>query len=111
MDEKQLLQGRFRDLSDRAFRQGYMTHTAFLSASEQAVFYDYVRTREGHPDSPRLGGAEYLLYGGREDADRRAAVFLPAWMDRKGSWRQRPRTRRWLPACGSPRSTPGSPTS
>ena len=84
MDEKQLLQGRFRDLSDRAFRQGYMTHTAFLSASEQAVFYDYVRTREGHPDSPRLGGAEYLLYGGREDADRRAAVFLPAWMDREG---------------------------
>ena len=84
MDEKQLLQGRFRDLSDRAFRQGYMTHTAFLSASEQAVFYDYVRVREGHPDSPRLGGAAYLLYGGREDADRRAAVFLPAWMDREG---------------------------
>ena len=84
MDEKQLLQGRFRDLSDRAFLQGYMTHTAFLSASEQAVFYDYVRVREGHPDSPRLGGAAYLLYGGREDADRRAAVFLPAWMDREG---------------------------
>ena len=70
MDEKQLLQGRFRDLSDRAFRQGYMTHTAFLSASEQAVFYDYVRTREGHPDSPRLGGAEYLLYGGRPETVR-----------------------------------------
>ena len=100
MDEKQLLQGRFRDLSDRAFRQGYMTHSACLSASEQAVFYDYVRTREGHPDSPRLGGAEYLLYGGREDADRRAAVFLPVWMDREGGL-----------CCGRPLMTPGSPMS
>ena len=43
MDERELLQGRIRELSRTAYERDIPRHTDFLSLSEQALFYDIKR--------------------------------------------------------------------
>lgn len=60
---------RIDDLRDRADRRGVLTKTAFLTPAEQAILRQYVK-------SDRL-----LTDGGQPDCERKAAFFLPDWME------------------------------
>ncbi len=81
MTERDMLAGRLRDLSGRAYRNDYLTHTGFLGVSEQADFHE-ILSAQGVPSSVhRLNGAPYVLWGGWEEAERRAVVFLPSYLD------------------------------
>lgn len=82
MDEKDYLQGRLTDLALRASRNEYMTHSAFLDPAGQSVFDRLLRSRgTGGGSRGALEGVPCLLYGGFADAERRAAVFLPSYLD------------------------------
>lgn len=82
MELKEILSGRIRDLSHRAWQSDVPAHTSFLSSSEQALFYEILR-KEYHitSDSGLINGVPFLLYGGKTDSDRSAAFFLPSWQD------------------------------
>lgn len=75
-EDETLLAGRIRDLARRAEQNGYVTHTGFLSLSEQSCAMSVL----AEPGIPQ-GGGRYVLYGGMPDADRKVLFFLPAYMD------------------------------
>lgn len=64
--ELQTLQNRFRDLAEKSFQQGMFTFSGFLGLGEQDAFWRI----EGEL---RYAGA--VLYGGREQADRKLVRF------------------------------------
>ena len=72
MDERELLQGRIRELSRTAYERDIPRHTDFLSLSEQALFYDIKRED--------IFG-RYVFFGGYDDAERRILFFLPEYID------------------------------
>ena len=81
MDERAVLQGRIRDLANRARDREYMTRTGFLSPEEQAQALQLLR-------SPEFAGTRYVLKGGYPEADRRVIVFLPSRMEEEDPERQ-----------------------
>lgn len=81
MDDKKLLLGRVRELSEKAYFNNYVTNTNFLSASELAMFYEATGAMEQSGNSAAFNGATYYVYGGREDADRNVVCFLPTYLD------------------------------
>ncbi len=84
MDDKDFLPGRLTDLARRTQYSDYMTHSAFLDPAGQLTF-DRLLRREGTGSSEggALEGVPCFLYGGFSDAERRAAVFLPSYLDRE----------------------------
>ena len=81
MADSDYMEGRIRDLARSAYMNDYITHTDFLSASEQAAFHTALRKLGVPLMADRLEGAQYLLYGGCDEAERQTAVFLPSWLD------------------------------
>lgn len=71
MENDELLR-RAEDLARRSEKNGEITHSLFLTPAEQARIKKWARF-----------GAEgrVLFHGGREQTERRAAFFLPYWMD------------------------------
>lgn len=80
MDQNSLLEGRIRDLSEKAYNSNYLTHTCFLAASELAQFHAILRKQGISSKVHAVNGAPYLIFGGRADADRNVVVFLPDYM-------------------------------
>lgn len=83
MEEKtrDFLAGRIKDLANRAYLNGFVTHTDFLSVSEIAMFYQILAS-EGVPGNVHeYCGASYVVYGGAEDAERAMVCFLPDYLD------------------------------
>lgn len=80
MDEKEYLRGRLHDLAGRAYRNGYPTHSDFLSLAEQELVYGEMRKENAGVNENRLDGAACLLYGGINEAERKCAVFLPEYL-------------------------------
>lgn len=76
-EEGQLLAGRVRDLAHRAMQNEYLTHTGFLSLSEQS--------RAAEALEPADRG---VFCGGLPEADRRVLFFLPPWMEEETLLRQ-----------------------
>ena len=76
-DEGQLLTGRIRDLARRALQNEYLTHTGFLSLSEQSLAAAAVDPAD-----------RCAFYGGLPEADRRVLFFLPSWMEEETLVRQ-----------------------
>ena len=72
MNDRELLEGRLKELSRTAFERDIPRHSDFLSLSEQAVFYDM--GKDG------IYG-KTALFGGYEEAERRAVFFLPDYAD------------------------------
>ena len=85
MDEKTLLRGRIRELAGAAWQNDYMTHTAFLSVSEQAMIYDILRADGENPLSGKAYGTTFLMWGGWEDAERNVMMFLPSYLEREAA--------------------------
>ena len=89
MDDYIHISARVRELSRRAYEDDYLTHTVFLSASEQAAFLESVR-RDGAAGvggcsilAQTMNGAPYVIFGGWEEAERAVVTFLPSYMDRE----------------------------
>lgn len=80
MEPSQLLEGRVRDLSEKAYNSNYLTHTSFLSASELALFHSILRRQGVSSHVHAVQGVPYLIYGGHKDADRNAVLFLPDYI-------------------------------
>ncbi len=70
--------GRVRDLADQAMRNDYVTHTGFLSLSEQSMAV---------PETEKAG-VRACFYGGHEEADRKVLYFFPSYMDEETLTRQ-----------------------
>ena len=83
MDEKELLSGRLKELSLRAYQHDHMTHTDFLSLPEQAQFREILQKECGSALAGKLNGAPFVMLGGSEDAERKVVCFLASWQDRE----------------------------
>jgi RNA-binding protein YlmH len=83
MEEIDILKGRIRDLSSRAIRDSYLTHTDFLSMSEQAMFQKILKEEHVSLLEGKYAGVEYLLYGGHSEDDRKIIFFLPYYLSRE----------------------------
>ncbi len=70
--EHEALLRRIDDLARRCEKANILTSTTFLTPAEQAAVVSYVN---------RSSGCRMLLHGGRPDCERRAAFFLPEWME------------------------------
>ena len=70
MEEEQLLPRRIQDLANQCYRRDVPTYTEFLNLAEQDLFYRTVN---------KMPGVRYVLFGGYEMAERRAALFLPSY--------------------------------
>ncbi len=81
MENKEVLEGRLRDLSNKAYQNEYTTHTDFLSASDLAEIYDIFSRQGVLRESTSYNGVTFCLYGGWEDADRKVMCFLPSYLD------------------------------
>ncbi len=80
MDETDILKGRIHDLSARAGKDSYLTHTDFLTMSEQAAFHRILKEEHISPSEGQYAGVSYFLYGGHEDDDRKILFFLPYYL-------------------------------
>ena len=70
--EHEALQKRIDDLWRRCDKANTVTSTPFLTPAEQAAALQYARG---------LSGCRMLLHGGKPDCERRAAFFLPDWLE------------------------------
>ncbi len=79
-DSDKILLGHIKDLAGRAYDNNFITHTNFLSASEQAQI-DFMCKKDGlYTGEKEILGSKYCLYGGVEDPDRMMMVFLPDYV-------------------------------
>ena len=70
MEEEPLLPRRTQALANQCYRRDVPTYTEFLNLAEQDLFYRTVN---------KMPGVRYVLFGGYEMAERRAALFLPSY--------------------------------
>ena len=84
-DESARIAGRIRDLARQAAQNEYLTHTGFLSLSEQALALSALE-EEGGRDA--AAGVRRLFYGGMEDADRKILFFLPSYLEEEDFLRE-----------------------
>lgn len=81
MDEALFLQGRIKDLAQRAYQQSYVSHSGFLSAGELGLAYEQLLGPGAASRSGSYHGVGFVVYGGWEDADRNVLFFLPDYLD------------------------------
>lgn len=75
------LLGHVKDLAMQSQKGDYLTSTAFLGFSERARLLLEL-SKSGNSQS-RIHGRDCLFYGGYEEAERTALVFLPSYWDEK----------------------------
>lgn len=78
--EKEILLKRASELAGRAYQNGYVTHTDFLTEGERMDFLSAAAGGERR-SSGTYKGTEWVFYGGWEDAERSVLFFLPDYMD------------------------------
>ncbi len=78
---KDFLAGRARDLATRAYMNNFVTHTDFLSLSEIAIFHQILASEGISSNIREYCGAEYVIFGGYEEAERAMICFLPEYLD------------------------------
>lgn len=103
MAENLLLTKRVKELSQKAYQDNYVTHTQFLSASEQADFLETagknaVSAQDPWGGSGSFQGVPWVLYGGWEEAERRVLCFLPEYLS-AGDFRQQEETEPEVVCC------------
>lgn len=72
MNEDEVLVGRIQDLAEQCYHRDVPSHTEFLTLAEQDLFYRTVN---------KIPGVRYVLSGGYEAAERKAALFLPSYAE------------------------------
>lgn len=83
MEETDYLKGRFRDLANRTISNSYLTHSEFLSLSEQGIFYDMLKEEHISYQDRKYHGISYFFYGGHEEDDRKILYFLPPYLTKE----------------------------
>ena len=73
MENDELIK-RTEDLARRCEKTASVTHTAFLTPAEQYALEQW---------SERMPDCNMLLFGGRPECERRAAFFLPFYMEKE----------------------------
>lgn len=81
MENKDLIYARAKELAFRASSQATLSHTDFLSLSEQNEFFSFLKNEHINPDTGRFLGARFCLYGGHEESDRKMIFFLPFYLE------------------------------
>ena len=66
MKDDEILQKRIMDLANRCYQSNIYTFSGFLNPAEQALIYDMEKD---------LAFVDWMLYGGREDCERRMLRF------------------------------------
>lgn len=94
MEEKERheLASRILELAQKTARDGYLTHTPFLSMSEQSVLYDVLKENHESELTHTLFSVPYLWFGGHEDADRKILFFLPYYESKELSEEDKEKT-------------------
>ena len=72
MNEEEVPVGRIQDLAEQCYHRDVPSHTEFLTLAEQDLFYRTVN---------KIPGVRYVLSGGYEAAERKAALFLPSYAE------------------------------
>ena len=85
--EKELLLKRAGELAGRAYQNGYVTHTDFLTEGERMDFLS-AATGGKRLNTGVYKGVEWVLHGGWEEAERSVLYFLPDYMDAEDFLRQ-----------------------
>ena len=82
--------GRIRDLARQAQQNDYLTHTGFLSLSEQSLAAAETDASGGRntAEDGLYPGTRHFFYGGFSEADRKVLFFLPTYLDEDGLLRQ-----------------------
>ncbi|MBE6005469.1 MAG: RNA-binding protein [Lachnospiraceae bacterium] len=80
MDHDKLLEGRIKDLSERAYNNDYLTHTHFLSGGDLASFHSMLKNTGNPVHTHVFNSTRYIIYGGHPDSDRNVICFLPSYM-------------------------------
>lgn len=83
MDDRDVLKGRIKTLSQRALNESFLTHTSFLSLSEQSMFFSILKEEHVSLLNEKYAGVSYFLYGGHEDDDRKIIYFLPYYLSKE----------------------------
>lgn len=81
MEENELVKKRIKELAERASREGYATHTVFLSSMEQNLLQDLAAERIVNLAEKRIGDVSFFLFGGYDEADRKVVFFIPFYQD------------------------------
>lgn len=79
MEDIDILRNRVHELSFKAV-DGYITHTSFLSLSEQSYFYSILKEERIPLSIKKYNNVSYLLYGGHIEDDRKILFFLPDYV-------------------------------
>ena len=80
MEEKDVLIARVKELAYRASSKGFLTHTDFLSLSEQNYFFSFLMESHIDPKKSTYLDSKFVLFGGHEESDRKMIFFLPFYL-------------------------------
>ena len=83
MEEIDVLIARVKELAHRSSSKGYITHTDFLSLSEQNYFFNFLMESHIDPKKKKYLDADFILDGGHEDSDRKMIFFIPSFLNDK----------------------------
>ena len=83
MDNDKMLLGRIKDLARRANENNYITHTDFLSGSEQFDVFSMCARDGLVTGENQIDGVSYGVYGGVDEPERAVICFLPEYLDEK----------------------------
>lgn len=81
MENDKLLLGRIKDLARRANENNYITHTDFLSGSEQFDVFAMCARDGLITGEKQIDGVSYCVYGGVDEPERAVMCFLPEYLD------------------------------
>ena len=81
MDNDKMLLGRIKDLARRANENNYITHTDFLSGSEQFDVFSMCARDSLITGDKQIDGVSYVVYGGVDETERAVICFLPEYLD------------------------------
>lgn len=83
MEEADYLKSRFRELANRCISDSYLTHSEFLSMSEQGIFYEMLKEEHVSYLEKKYHGVSYFFYGGHEEDDRKILYFIPSYLTKE----------------------------
>lgn len=83
MEEKEVLIARVKELAHRSSSKGFITHTEFLSLSEQNCFFNFLMESHIDPKKKMCFDSSFFLDGGHEDSDRKMIFFIPTFIEEK----------------------------
>lgn len=83
MEEKDFYIGRIDELADKAYQNEYVTHTDFLSLSEQSDIYEIMQKEGQNYAQGIYKSSAFIMFGGHMDFERAMLFFLPSYLNKE----------------------------